>query len=162
MATKKGRAKSPARRSPRRPQPKPLSTEAKNRLRKPLLNAEELLQRAASALQINRRKVATFVRPNQLTRAKALFDRAQERESKVKAANEARLRPLADARLIAGDSAQRMLDELKEAIANSSRKYPELQGAFRFLFDAYARKPRPPDVTDATDAAERAPLPQPA
>lgn len=67
-----------------------------------------------------------------------LKERAQARESAVLAANRLRHEPLKDARLVAGNVAQRRLDELKESVENSSRKYPELRTAFKFLLDACA------------------------
>lgn len=140
---KKGAAsgkKSPARAAASGP--KPLSSEERLRLLKPMDGYAELAERFAAAWAESNGLKVPGITPGKITSAVARAKKAAAREESLRRKLEEKLRPLQDGRLQAEHDAWKLVLDAYAVAKAQARVSPEIGRAFSFFGDAMATKKR--------------------
>ncbi len=130
--------KKPAKKPSKKPAPKreaapELSAKERQRLLKPRTDYGDIIEKVARAWEADPSlKVPGLTRARLLTQWRAA-KRAGEREDALRAKMEARLRPLADARRLADDTAYRSLLDVHASVKLFARTRPSMSEAYAFL-----------------------------
>ena len=130
-----------------------LSAKERQKLLKPRTDYGDVIEKVARAWEAD-----PSLRVPGLTRAKLLTQwraarRAGEREDALRAKMEAKLRPLADARRLADDTAYRSLLDVHATVTLFARTRPSMSEAYAFLAEHLTNtRSEPEAVRDAAPA----------
>ena len=129
-------AKKPTKKPAAKREPAPeLSAKERQRLLKPRTDYGDVIEKVARAWEADPSlKVPGLTRAKLLTQWRAA-KRAGEREDALREKMEARLRPLADARRLADDTAYRSLLDVHASVKLFARSRPSVAEAYGFLAD---------------------------
>jgi len=118
-----------------------LSVSEKQRLLKPLNGYSELIGRLVAVWKEHGRLIKVpGLSPALLAARLKRAQRASEREDALRARLQARLQPLADARILAEHEAWKSALDLHAMVKTAARTDPALASPFEFFGDAFARR----------------------
>lgn len=118
-----------------------LSADQKKRLLKPLSNFDDLIERLASTWKEHGRAIRVpGLTAGKLASLLRTAKAANKKEDALRARLEARLRPLADARLRAEHEAWKAALDVYAMIKAAARTDPAILGPFEFFADALQRR----------------------
>lgn len=150
--TPKKAAKKAAKKAPRRSgarAPRVLAVDERQRLPKPRVGWRDLLEQLVETWRATPSLKVKGLTPSRLEGLGGRADKASDKERALVAAQQAKLRPVSDARLIAEADAWRAILEVNAALKYYGRGDPALAEAFAFLADALrserGEEPRPPE-----------------
>ena len=135
-AVKKSAPK-PARRKTKAPTPS-LDANERRKLLKMRDDSDDVAERAAAQWGAHKDVRVKDLSPSKLLSLVAKAKKALQREQRLRAQLEAKIRPLQDARLIAEDAAYRALLDLHAQVKVLGRKDPGITEASAFLADHVA------------------------
>ncbi len=134
-ATKAAKS-SPARAAAKKSDAKPLTTEDKQRLIKPIDGFPELTERFAATWTGRKGLKVAGLSPAKLLRALEAAKKAAAKENAFRSKFEEKLRPLTDARLRAEHEAWKMVLDAYAVAKALARVDPDISHAFAFLGEA--------------------------
>lgn len=121
--------------------PAAMSTEEKQRLLKPLTEFRDLVERLTTVWTDHGKQVRVpGLTPAKLAAMLRSAERANKKEDALRAAFEAKLQPLADARLLAEHQVWKNALDLYAMVKTAARTDPSIAKPFEFFADALAKR----------------------
>lgn len=140
-AVVKGKAAKKGAASRKKPAPAALSVEEKQRLLKPITGFGDLIERLSTTWKEHGGRVKVpGMTPAKLGSLLRKAERASKREEAVRTTLEAKLQPLADARLKAEHEAWKSALDLYAMVKTAARTDPAIAMPFEFFAEALAKR----------------------